>query len=107
MPWLYDAERGTVVERYEVYSVHQDAMAPMAFIELWEASGDTRYLDAVARGLRWIHGRNELGADMVDRENGLVLRSIRRTPRRRPAVARREDRRVARRPARRAARRRG
>ncbi len=77
-PWLYDAERGTVVERYEIYSVHQDAMAPMAFIELWEASGDTRYLDAVARGLRWIHGRNELGADMVDRDNGLVLRSIRR-----------------------------
>jgi hypothetical protein len=77
-PWLYDAERGTVVERYEIYSVHQDAMAPMALIELWEASGDARYLEAVAHGLRWIGGRNELGADMVDRENGLVLRSIRR-----------------------------
>ncbi len=77
-PWLYDAERGTVVERYEIYSVHQDAMAPMALIELWEATGDARYLEAVAHGLRWIHGRNELGADMVDRANGLVLRSIRR-----------------------------
>ena len=77
-PWLYDAERGTVVERYEIYSVHQDAMAPMALIELFEACGDTRYLDAVAHGLAWIHGRNELGADMVDRGNGLVLRSIRR-----------------------------
>ena len=39
-PWLFDAERGTVVERYEVYSVHQDAMAPMAFFEL--ARGDRR-----------------------------------------------------------------
>jgi hypothetical protein len=77
-PWLFDAERGTVVERYEIYSVHQDAMAPMALIELYEATGEERYLDAVARGLNWIHRDNELGADMVDRANGLVLRSIRR-----------------------------
>ena len=77
-PWLFDAERGTVVERYEVYSVHQDAMAPMALLELCEACGDERYVDAVARGLNWIFGGNELGANMVDRENGLVLRSIRR-----------------------------
>ena len=77
-PWLYDAERGTVVERYEVYSVHQDAMAPMALIELWQVTGEQRYLDAVAHGLRWIAGNNELSHDMVDRENHLVLRSIRR-----------------------------
>jgi hypothetical protein len=79
-PWLFDAERGTVVERYEIYSVHQDAMAPMALLELAEVSGDARYLQAAARGLEWIYGRNELGADMVDRENGIVLRSIRRRP---------------------------
>jgi hypothetical protein len=77
-PWLFDAERGTIVERYEVYSVHQDAMAPMALLELSEASEDERYLQAVARGLRWIHGANELGVDMVDPEHRIVLRSIRR-----------------------------
>jgi hypothetical protein len=77
-PWLYDAERGTVVERYEVYSVHQDAMAPMALIELWQVTGESRYLDAVAHGLRWMDGRNELGLNMVDRENQITLRSIRR-----------------------------
>jgi hypothetical protein len=77
-PWLFDAERGTVVERYEVYSVHQDAMAPMALLELWEICGDTRFTDAVARGLSWIDCGNELGVDMVDRANRLVLRSIRR-----------------------------
>jgi len=80
-PWLFDADRGTVVERYEIYSVHQDAMAPMALSELWEVSRERRYVDAVARSLAWIHGRNELGIDMVDRGNGLVLRSIRRRPR--------------------------
>src|SRR5215203_2001439 len=47
-PWLFDAERGTVVERYEVYSVHQDAMAPMAMFELSEATGDGRYAAAAA-----------------------------------------------------------
>ena len=77
-PWLFDAERGTVVERYEVYSVHQDAMAPMALLELWEACGDQRYVDAVGHGVNWIHGNNEFGANMIDRENGLVLRSVRR-----------------------------
>jgi hypothetical protein len=77
-PWLFDVERGTVVERYEVYSVHQDAMAPMALLELWQACDDDRYLDAVARSVNWVYGGNELGAHMVDRENGLVLRSIRR-----------------------------
>ena len=60
-PWLFDAERGTVVERYEVYSVHQDAMAPMGLFELSEATGDPRYRDAAVRGLAWIHGDNELG----------------------------------------------
>jgi hypothetical protein len=77
-PWLYDAERGTVVERYEIYSVHQDAMAPMAMFELSAVSRDDRYRAAAARGLDWIHGRNELGADMVDRANQIVSRSIRR-----------------------------
>lgn len=77
-PWLYDAERGTVVERYEIYSVHQDAMAPMGMFELADALGDERYARAAVHGLGWIYGRNELGHDMVDRENGLVLRSIRR-----------------------------
>ena len=78
-PWIYDVRSGRVVERYEVYAVHQDAMAPMALLELFEATGDERYRAAVARGLPWIAGHNELGAGMVDREAGLVYRSIRRT----------------------------
>ena len=50
-PWLFDVDRGTVVERYELYSVHQDAMAPMALLELSELCGDPRYIAAVAEGL--------------------------------------------------------
>jgi hypothetical protein len=77
-PWLFDAERGTVVERYEVYSVHQHGMAPMGLHELAEASGDRRYADAAARGLPWMFGENELGVQMAPLERGMTFRSIRR-----------------------------
>ncbi len=77
-PWMFDATRGEVVEPFELYSVHQDAMAPMALFELAEACGDDRYRDAALRGLEWIWGRNELRAQMLDREAGMLYRSIRR-----------------------------
>jgi hypothetical protein len=77
-PWLYDAERGTVVERYELYCVHQHAMAPMGMLELTEAAGDGRYAAAAGHGVPWIWGRNERGENMVDPEHHMVLRSIRR-----------------------------
>ncbi len=76
--WIFDAERGTVVEPYEVYSVHQDAMAPMALLELSEVTGDTRYRDAAVRGLGWIFGNNDLTQPMLDHEAGILYRSIRR-----------------------------
>jgi hypothetical protein len=77
-PWLYDAERGRVVERYEVYSVHQHAMAPMGLLQVAEAAGEDGYAQAALDGLRWIRGNNELGLDMVDQREGLIYRSIRR-----------------------------
>jgi hypothetical protein len=79
-PWLYDAERGTVVERYEVYSVHQHGMAPMTLLDLAEVSGEDRYAEAAARGLPWMFGANELNAHMAPLERGLTFRSIRRRP---------------------------
>jgi hypothetical protein len=77
-PWIFDSKTGRVVEPYEVYSVHQDAMAPMALLELSEASGDARYREAALHGLEWVFGRNELGREMLDREIGILYRSIRR-----------------------------
>ena len=77
-PWIYDARRGEVVEPYRLYSVHQDAMAPMALFELAEATGDERYRDAAVHGLDWIFGGNELGVEMLDRDAGMLYRSINR-----------------------------
>lgn len=77
-PWTYDTRSGRVVEPYEIYSVHQDGMAPMALLDLAERTGEDRYRDAALRGMRWIFGGNELNAPMLDRERGILYRSIRR-----------------------------
>lgn len=77
-PWIFDAHRGVVVEPYEIYSVHQDAMAPMGLLELSEATGDDRYRAAAARGLDWIEGANDLRQPLFDRDLGIIHRSIRR-----------------------------
>ena len=78
-PWLYDVVRGEVVEPFEIYSVHQDGMAPMAFHEISVATGmDTKKI--VNRGLKWLYGENELATNMIDESNGLIYRSIRRKP---------------------------
>ncbi|MDQ3571580.1 MAG: hypothetical protein M3383_01820 [Actinomycetota bacterium] len=77
-PWICDTQTGRVVEAYEVYSVHQDAMAPMALLDLSERTGDDRYRDAALRGMRWIFEGNELRVPMLDEEKGIVYRSIRR-----------------------------
>jgi hypothetical protein len=80
-PWILDAQRGTIVEPYEIYSVHQDAMAPMGLHNLTEATGDDRYRAAAVYGLDWIWGRNELGVQMLDLDAGMLYRSIRRRDR--------------------------
>lgn len=79
-PWIFDAHSGRVVEPYELYSVHQDAMAPLALLELYEATGEERYRAATLRGLDWIFGDNALRLPMLDRERRIVYRSIRRRP---------------------------
>jgi hypothetical protein len=77
-PWLFDTRAASVVEPYEVYSVHQDGMAPMALLELTAVSGDPRYRDAALGGVEWVFGRNALGVPMLDRDAGILYRSIRR-----------------------------
>ena len=77
-PWILDAHRGTIVEPYEIYSVHQDSMAPMAMNSLTEATGDARFRASAAYGLDWVWGQNELGQQMFDPGVGMIYRSIRR-----------------------------
>lgn len=75
-PWIYNTA-GSAVEDFEIYGVHQDAMAPMAILAVDDA-GLSGYRPLVDRGLEWLTGKNTLGLDMVDRSRMLIYRSIRR-----------------------------
>lgn len=77
-PWLYDADRAVVIEPYEIYSVHQDSMAPMALFALSDAVGDPSYARAAVEGFHWCFGRNELGFTFYDPAKQFAHRSIRR-----------------------------
>ncbi|MEU4731969.1 hypothetical protein [Streptomyces sp. NPDC023588] len=80
--WHYDARRGTVVEGYPVYSVHQHAMAPTALFDLAEAGG-TDFGPAVRRGLRWMTDVPELAGPtgaprepMIREDYGVTWRKV-------------------------------
>jgi hypothetical protein len=71
--WHFDAPSGRVVQRYPVYSVHQEAMGPMALFEVAGGGFDGPAL----KGLEWIDGRNELRQDLRDVHLGVVWRCLR------------------------------
>ena len=73
--WHYDSRTGRVTSKYPVYSVHQDAMAPLALLPLGE-TGARDFSREIFKGLEWISGRNELGADLLNFSTGLVWRSL-------------------------------
>ena len=83
--WHYNAESGGLVDLYPVYSVHQDGMAPMALLPLERAVG-VPATAAVARGVSWLFGANEMGERMIDEEREVIWRSIRRRGHRRRIV---------------------
>jgi len=73
--WHYDSRSGRVVGKYPVYSVHQDAMAPMALFALSESSGKD-YSPWIFKGLPWIYGENELKFNLCDASANIVWRCI-------------------------------
>jgi hypothetical protein len=76
--WHYDARRGTVVEGYPVYSVHQHAMAPTALFDLADAGG-TDFGVSIRKGLRWMADVPELAGDpepMILDELGVTWRKV-------------------------------
>jgi hypothetical protein len=76
--WHYESSTGRVLQRYPVYSVHQDGMAPMALFAIGDAAG-LDYTESIYRGLAWIAGCNELGASLCDMSTGLIWRNIHRS----------------------------
>ncbi|MEZ4218696.1 MAG: hypothetical protein R3E88_19645 [Myxococcota bacterium] len=75
--WHYDARTGAVVEGYPVYSVHQDAMAPMCLLDLEEAGGPS-FGDAIRRGLQWMAEAPEIGRSLIDDAESVIWRKVAR-----------------------------
>ncbi len=76
--WHYDRRSGTVLERYPVYAVHQDAMAPMALFAV-ESSAAVDMAAPIAKGLAWLAHPPELnGISLVDTETGMIWRKVAR-----------------------------
>ncbi len=78
-PWFIDVRRRRVVDWYQLYSVHQDAMAMLFLLPALDRGAPVE--DAIRRSYRWLFGQNELGVPMVSAEPFFIDRSIRR-PRR-------------------------
>lgn len=53
-------------------------MVPMAFFELYQATQEDRFRAAAVGGLRWLSRDNDLFVEMLDRDHGILYRSIRR-----------------------------
>ena len=73
--FLYDKRACRVVNRYPVFSLHQDGTAPVGFLALEETTGQN-FHDAIYKGLTWIAGANELGDDLRNLDRGLIWDSM-------------------------------
>ena len=73
-PWFFDAQRGRVLDFYEVYSVHQYGMAP-AFLQCAERHGVPSAREALIRGFEWVLGHNQLAKLMLIPDMHLSIRS--------------------------------
>jgi hypothetical protein len=73
-PWFFDAETGSILDFYEVYSVHQFGMAP-AFLERAEQYGVADAKAAIVKGFEWATGKNQLKIPMLMPDLHLTVRS--------------------------------
>jgi len=73
--WHYDTEEGKICEEYPVFSVHQDAMGPMAILASDKLTGQNHSRE-IERGLRWLWGQNELNECLVLYDAGIIWRDI-------------------------------
>ncbi|MCB9852377.1 MAG: hypothetical protein H6819_04720 [Phycisphaerales bacterium] len=78
--WHFDARNGTIIEKYPVYSVHQDSMAPMALFAAGDACGED-YSEAIAGGMRWLLEPSEIERSLIDNDKDVIWRKVcRREP---------------------------
>jgi hypothetical protein len=75
--WHFDFRTGRILERYPVYSVHQDSMAPMALLALYRSCG-RNHTACIEKGLRWLANPSEKTASLIDKGRNVIWRSVAR-----------------------------
>jgi hypothetical protein len=75
--WHYDAESGIVAEEYPVFSVHQEAMAPMALLAVDAAAG-TDHSHYIEKGLFWLNSPDAVRQTMIVPQENIVWRDVHR-----------------------------
>ena len=75
--WQYSARHGHVIDKYPVYSVHQDGMAPMALAKLMKFS-NREYAENILKGLQWLQAYRETERSLIDWDNRVIWRSVKR-----------------------------
>lgn len=75
--WHFDARTGRMIEKYPVYSVHQDSMAPMALFAAGDACGED-YSEAIAGGMRWLLDPSEIERSLIDSDRDVIWRKVHR-----------------------------
>ena len=73
-PWFYWPRRERVLDRYEVYSVHQHGMGP-ALLHHAVRHAVPGARAAIAKGFDWIFGANEMAISMLAPAESLIYRS--------------------------------
>ena len=75
---MYYVSSGKVIDYYPLFSVHQDAMAPMSLLQLQNVTGKD-YSEFVLLSLKWLD-KNILGETMILSGKETVWRAIQRRP---------------------------
>ena len=73
--FLYDKHGSRIVNRYPVFSVHQDGTAPASLLALGGVTGQS-FHKSIYKGLSWITGANELGNDLRNLDGTMIWDSI-------------------------------
>ncbi len=78
--WIYRVKDAELAIKYPVYSVHQDAMGPMALLAARCAgAAGGNLLPAVQKSLNWMQDHDELASEaMIDQEKSIVWRAVQR-----------------------------
>lgn len=76
-PWHYDVLNNRICEKYPIFSVHQDSMAPMAIFASDAITG-SNHTENINHSIQWLFKKNELNIDMVIEDQGIIWRDLER-----------------------------